>query len=102
MVMFEGDTMIIPRQTAHFGYYADKTETTLLTMEQTDIYKKDLIGLVALNQAGKIQMHSVPGQHLHITDEDLINIVCKCWPGTECIWILPAWFNATRPIKSFL
>ena len=42
--MFEDDTMIIPKETAWFGFY-DVDGETLVKMEDSDFYKQDYIGM---------------------------------------------------------
>jgi len=44
-------------------------------MEDTEFYKNDLIGLKTLNEAGKVQFETFPGQHLTITNDQIDNII---------------------------
>jgi palmitoyl-protein thioesterase len=69
LIKFEKDTMIIPRETAWFQFYNEKKE--LLEFKDTEVYKKDLIGLKGLNEAGKIVMDSINGDHLQFTEKDI-------------------------------
>ena len=43
-------------------------------MKDQDVYKNDLFGLKTLDEAGKIHMHTIKGQHLQFTKEDIENI----------------------------
>ena len=75
MIMFDQDTMIIPKETAHFGYYKDASQTDLVSLEQQKIYTEDWIGLKALNEAGKVQRLVVQGEHLQISNAELKSMV---------------------------
>ncbi|ANM66489.1 alpha/beta-Hydrolases superfamily protein [Arabidopsis thaliana] len=75
LVMFESDTMLIPKETAWFGYYEDEGFDTLLSAQQTKLYREDWIGLKALDAAGKVKFESVLGDHLSISDEEVVEFV---------------------------
>jgi len=68
-VMFTEDMVIWPRETAHFQPLA--ADGTVMKLEDSDFYKKDYIGLRALNEAGKITFTSLPGDHLEFTTKDI-------------------------------
>ena len=96
---FESDTMLIPKETAWFGYYEDEGFDTLLSaqqvnfsklfhgsfglwkskyvyiVQQTKLYREDWIGLKALDAAGKVKFESVLGDHLSISDEEVVEFV---------------------------
>jgi len=71
--MFDADTVVYPRESEWFW----ELEATgkVKDVVDTDFYKNDLIGLKALNEAGKVQFLSFPGQHLTITDDQIDNII---------------------------
>ena len=52
LIAFKQDTMITPKDSAHFGEY-DKNHK-LVEMKDTESYKNDLFGLKSLDEAGKI------------------------------------------------
>lgn len=52
MVEFSKDTMIYPKETAHFGSLDEKGNH--IPMEQQDLYINDSFGLKTLNEAKKI------------------------------------------------
>ena len=52
LIAFKQDTMITPKDSAHFGEY-DKNHK-VVEMKDTEIYKNDLFGLKTLDEAGKI------------------------------------------------
>lgn len=58
------DDVVQPKESEHFGYYADDTETTTISMEETEAYKQDLFGLKTLNEAGKITFLESNTEHV--------------------------------------
>eukprot|EP01133_Synstelium_polycarpum_P011240 gene11240-13117_t len=68
MVEFTEDTMVIPRESEHFGWYSPGQARDLIPMEQTDLYTEDWIGLKYLNENGQVTKLSVAGNHLQFTD----------------------------------
>lgn len=71
LIMFEHDTILIPKETAWFGYYPDGAFHPVLSPNQTDLYKEDWIGLKTLDESGRVHYVSVPGNHLRITNSDV-------------------------------
>ncbi|KAM7261083.1 hypothetical protein ACFE04_026558 [Oxalis oulophora] len=71
LVMFEQDSILIPKETSWFGYYPDGSFDSVLLANETKLYTEDLIGLKALDEAGKVKYVSVPGNHLQIAQSDL-------------------------------
>jgi len=47
----------------------------VLPLNQTDFYKTDLIGLRALEEAGKVQYVEFPGEHLQFTEAQIDAII---------------------------
>lgn len=71
LIMFEHDTILIPKETAWFGYYPDGAFHPVLPPQQTNLYIEDWIGLKSLDDAGRVKYVSVPGNHLRITNSDV-------------------------------
>ncbi|KAI4327159.1 hypothetical protein L6164_019654 [Bauhinia variegata] len=71
LIMFENDTVIIPKETAWFGYYPDGLFKPVLPPQQTQLYIEDWIGLRSLDEAGRVQFISVGGGHLGISQQDM-------------------------------
>lgn len=71
LIMFEHDTVIIPKETSWFGYYPDGAFTPVLPPQQTKLYIEDWIGLRTLDEAGRVKFISVPGNHLGISRDDM-------------------------------
>jgi len=71
------DTMVVPNDSEWFGYYADGSTKTMLSMKQTKWYTQDLFGLQTLDQAGKIFFETTPGDHLQFTTTWLLAQIDK-------------------------
>ncbi|KAH7835899.1 hypothetical protein Vadar_030988 [Vaccinium darrowii] len=70
LIMFEHDTVLIPKETSWFGYYPDEAFDPVLPPQQTKLYIEDWIGLKTLDDAGKVSFISVPGKHLGISESN--------------------------------
>jgi len=75
LVMAEGDTMVHPKESEHFGYFKDGSRTELVAMEDSPWYQENWFGLKTLNEAKKIDLYSTPGNHLRFTEEFLEKMV---------------------------
>ncbi|KAF8016220.1 hypothetical protein BT93_H1662 [Corymbia citriodora subsp. variegata] len=71
LIMFEQDTVLIPKETSWFGYYPDGTFDTILSAQETELYIEDWIGLKTLDEAGKVKFINVSGNHLQISLADM-------------------------------
>lgn len=69
MVEFSQDTMVIPKETAHFGFYKDKSEKTILAYNQTSVYEK--VGLDQLDKKKALFFYSFEGDHLTMTQANM-------------------------------
>jgi palmitoyl-protein thioesterase len=72
-VMFDADTMIYPKETAWF--HELQADGSILDVKQTQLYQEDHIGLRTLDEAGKVQFLTFEGAHLHITNDQIDNII---------------------------
>jgi len=70
MIKAEKDSMVYPHEGEWWGAF-DSDGKTLLTMKETEWYKKDLFGLRTADEAGKIFFNSTKGNHLQFSDEQL-------------------------------
>ncbi|KAF2542719.1 hypothetical protein F2Q68_00030392 [Brassica cretica] len=75
LVMFQGDKVVMPKESCWFGYYPDGATTPLLPPQQTKLYTEDWIGLKTLDAAGKVKFVSVPGEHLQMAHDDVVKHV---------------------------
>ena len=69
LIAFKRDTMISPKESAHFGEYDEKHK--VLDMKDTDIYKNDLFGLKTLDEANKIKKFWVDEVHCNYNFADI-------------------------------
>ncbi|XP_076655703.1 palmitoyl-protein thioesterase 1 [Halictus rubicundus] len=79
LVRFDNDTVVTPRETEWFGFYAPGQAKEIQTLEQTDLYREDRLGLKALDDSGKIHFLSVPGNHLEFSEEWFVNKVINMY-----------------------
>eukprot|EP00041_Stephanoeca_diplocostata_P004780 m.50170 g.50170 ORF g.50170 m.50170 type:complete len:301 (-) comp15360_c0_seq1:442-1344(-) len=66
------DTMVFPNEGEWWGHFADNSLTTVLTMKETDWYKKDMFGLRTADEAGKILFNTTAGNHLQFSNDELV------------------------------
>uniref|UniRef100_A0A1D1YS77 Palmitoyl-protein thioesterase 1 n=1 Tax=Anthurium amnicola TaxID=1678845 RepID=A0A1D1YS77_9ARAE len=71
LIMFDHDSVLVPRETSWFGYFEDGTFAPVLPPQETVLYKEDWIGLKTLNDAGRIKFINVSGNHLGISRSDM-------------------------------
>ncbi|KAJ7944713.1 palmitoyl-protein thioesterase 1-like [Quillaja saponaria] len=75
LIMFQHDNVLIPKETAWFGYYPDGSFTPVLPPQKTKLYTEDWIGLRTLDEAGRVKYISVAGNHLGISKTDMMEYV---------------------------
>lgn len=71
LVQFDKDSMIYPKETAQFASLDSSDK--LIPMEQQPIYTQDSFGLKTLNEAGKVKVVALPGDHLQFSQTDISN-----------------------------
>ncbi|CAI0445926.1 unnamed protein product [Linum tenue] len=71
LIMFDQDTILIPKETAWFGYYPDGGFGSVLPVNETQLYIEDWIGVKALDEAGKVTYVTMSGNHLEISESDM-------------------------------
>ncbi|KAL1548005.1 palmitoyl-protein hydrolase [Salvia divinorum] len=71
LIMFEHETVLIPKETSWFGYYPDGTFNPALSPQKTKLYSEDWIGLKTLDEAGRVKFIKVAGNHLGISTADM-------------------------------
>ncbi|CAL1388813.1 unnamed protein product [Linum trigynum] len=75
LIMFDQDTILIPKETAWFGYYPDGGFGSVLPVNETQLYIEDWIGVKALDEAGKVTYVTMSGNHLEISESDMRNYI---------------------------
>ncbi len=86
--MFDNDTVVQPKESEHFQVYDEYG--FLVKLEDQDMYKEDWLGLRTLKEDGRLQMHTVPGVHMNLTqdlvDTYVVPLLCGdqgCLPKTQ-------------------
>ncbi|XP_076181396.1 palmitoyl-protein thioesterase 1 isoform X2 [Ptiloglossa arizonensis] len=79
LVKFANDTIVRPVESEWFGFYKPGQGTLIQTLEQSDLYHQDRLGLKMLHEFGKIHFYSVPGNHLQFTNSWFINVIIKMY-----------------------
>lgn len=79
MVMFLNDTIVQPRESQWFGFYAPGQDTAIRPLTQSGIYED--LGLDKMDHDGKLLHLSVEGDHLQMTStwfiENIIPLLKK-------------------------
>jgi len=69
LVMFENDTVVVPKESSWFSYYPDGSLNYIVPYNETMLYIQDRIGLKTLDDIGKLKFDSCPGDHMQFTLE---------------------------------
>ncbi|KAJ3038914.1 hypothetical protein HDV00_012836 [Rhizophlyctis rosea] len=69
MIQFEEDDMVVPKESAHFGYWNE--EGVVVPLREQPLYKEDWLGLKAMDEKGKLVFEEIPGRHMRIDFEYL-------------------------------
>lgn len=64
--------VIISISIPRFGFFPDNNDTYVEPMEETEFYKKDVIGIKTLNDSGRLKLLSINANHLQITEKFFI------------------------------
>lgn len=67
LVKFLNETIVEPKDSEWFEFYAPDKTDTIVSLKDSPIYKEDWIGLKQLDQAGKLHRIAVEGDHLQFT-----------------------------------
>ncbi|EEP75365.1 conserved hypothetical protein [Uncinocarpus reesii 1704] len=70
MFMFKDDKMVVPMQTSHFAE-VNMTTGDVTPLREREIYKDDWLGLRTMDEAGKLEFLTIPGEHMQISDHVL-------------------------------
>uniref|UniRef100_A0A8D8UP94 Palmitoyl-protein thioesterase 1 n=1 Tax=Cacopsylla melanoneura TaxID=428564 RepID=A0A8D8UP94_9HEMI len=78
LIKFEDDSMVLPKDSEWFGFYAPGQGKVVLPLQQTKLYLEDRIGLKTLYEGKRLDLLSSPGDHLRFTKEWFIqNVIHK-------------------------
>jgi len=77
LIKFAQDSVVVPRESEWFGFYQTGQTEKMLSFNETKLYMEDWIGLKTLDQTGRLDFLSSPGDHLQFTDDFFRMIVDK-------------------------
>ena len=66
LVASTADTIIIPRESSWFAFYAPNSTSEVLPLRQSELYTKDLIGLRTLDRTGRLHFASCHCRHREV------------------------------------
>jgi len=69
LVQFLEDTVVQPRESEWFWWYAEGQDKIVVDVTNTTLYTEDWIGLKYLMDNNKVEFLGCPGDHLQFTDE---------------------------------
>jgi len=69
LIKFSKDTMIIPKETAHFEFY-DKNDN-IVALKDSDFYNQDYLGVKKLIEENKVKFVELEGDHLRFENSDV-------------------------------
>jgi len=67
LVKFEYDTVVVPRESSWFGFFADGSRDVIVPYQKSKLFLEDRIGLKTLAHAGKLKFDEAPGNHMQFT-----------------------------------
>lgn len=81
MVKFLNDTIVTPRESQWFGFYKPGQDVELQTLEDSDLFIKDKLGLQQMKTDGKLVYLATEGNHLQFKTEwfieNIINVYLR-------------------------
>ncbi|KAJ8774400.1 hypothetical protein K2173_012474 [Erythroxylum novogranatense] len=104
LIMFENDNVLIPKETAWFGYYPNGAFKPVLSAQQTKLYLEDWIGLKTLNEGGRVHFLNLSGGHLGISTSDMksnVGMPRKVKPNSQSMQIVTD-IDDQEPTESML
>jgi len=75
MVKFADDTVVDPKASEWFEFYAPGQADQILPLNQSQIYLEDRLGLQEMDNNGQLAFLSTPGNHMNIKEDFLAEIV---------------------------
>jgi len=79
MYKFTEDTVVVPKDSSWFAFYADNSLSTIIPLQQQPTYTEDWIGLKTLDEAGKLHFETSPFEHMHFTIDWFVANVMNPW-----------------------
>jgi len=77
LVRFNNDTMVQPVSSEWFGFYAKGQAEIEVSLEETELYKQDRLGLKEMNENGKLVFLQTDGEHLQFSESWFIENILQ-------------------------
>lgn len=65
-VMFDKDTMVIPKESEWFGFYKPGQDKELMSLKDSDIWAEDKLGLKTMGGQGRLSFLKIEADHLRV------------------------------------
>ncbi|PLB53403.1 alpha/beta-hydrolase [Aspergillus steynii IBT 23096] len=82
MYLFEEDQMVHPKESAWFAE-VNATSGEVTPLREREIYKQDWLGLRELDEKGALEFKTVPGPHMHLSEEVLTKLFTEYFAPVE-------------------
>ena len=79
LVQFDNDSVMIPKESAHFGYYKMGNKSEIVKLIDQDWFKDGALGLKTLHDSNRLKLIHLPGDHLQISRQELRNVENILW-----------------------
>jgi palmitoyl-protein thioesterase len=73
LVKFLRDSMVTPRESSQFGFYADRNTSIIVPLQQSRLYTDDLLGLKVMDEQGRLIFLESDTDHLRFTEQWFID-----------------------------
>lgn len=70
LVMSTNETIVEPKESCHFGFYAKGTKDKIVPLFESDIYKKDTLGLKTLHESGRLHLRFADCTHSNFQEDE--------------------------------
>lgn len=67
-VMFNKDTMVVPKESEWFGFYKPGQDKELMTLQESDLWKEDKLGLKEMDSQGRLSFLKIEADHLRVPE----------------------------------
>ncbi len=64
LVKYANDVSVVPNESTHFGFLDSSGRS--IKMEETELYKRDCLGLRKMKEDGKLILVDAPMEHLEL------------------------------------
>merc|ERR1711962_81546 len=79
MIKHSQDSMVEPKESEHFEFYTPGQAKTIQPLRDSALYTEDWLGLRALDETGRLHMHTVEGDHLHFSRQWFIDEIVNVY-----------------------